>query len=308
MRSYSRGALVFSKCWPYRENRAYELIENIDSNAVHQDPGSDGMDSIHRLLIYMLTELERVSNENGLLYFLTYGSLIGAVRDGRVIDWDVDVDVLVPVGEYHALCTALSAELPQDLILYSPESVPGFEHTFARIGFRGVDHKLLRLDLIPLGSGPEGKLSRLAYAIVVRLLNLFYMLKLVPLEDKIHYGFRKRTITRLAKIPLAVVPSRVLLWSIDRIRTMQFAGTTLADSCGWFGPRRQFFDAAWFEGSTKVELEGQLFNAPIGTAPFLEWVYGDYMTPISVDDQERELKFAHRHYVTPLRELGVIAG
>jgi lipopolysaccharide cholinephosphotransferase len=284
------------------------LIEDIGRKAVDEDPASNGMDSIHRLLIHMLTELERVSEEHGLRYFLTYGSLIGAVRDGRVIDWDVDVDVLVPVSEYHAMCTTLSAELPQDLILYSPESVPGFEHTFARIGYRGIDHKLLRLDLIPLGSGPEGKLSRLAYAVVVRALNLFYMLKLVPLDEKIHYGLRKRTITRLAKIPLALVPSQGLLWAINRIRTMQFAGTTLADSCGWFGPRRQFFDAAWFESSTKVELEGQLFNAPIGTAPFLEWVYGDYMNPISVEGQERELKFAHRHYVTPLRDLGVIAG
>ena len=149
--------------------------------------------------------------------------------------------------------------------------------------------------------------SRFAYAIFVYFVNLFYMLKLVPLEEKIHYGFRKRTITRLAKISLTFVPSRVLLWGINCIRNKRFAGTTLADSCGWFGRARLFFDAAWFENTTRVEFEGQLFNAPIGAERFLEWVYGDFMTPISAEEQEEELKFAYRYYVTPLRQLGVIA-
>ena len=283
------------------------MIEDIDSNAVGEKSGPDGMDYLHRLLVYMLTAWKRVSGKNGLRYFLTYGTLIGAVRERGVIGWDVDVDVFVPVDEYDSLCSALSAELPQDLCLYSPDSVPGYEHTFARIGFRGVDHKILRVDLLPLGSGPEHRFSRFAYAIFVYFVNLFYMLKLVPLEEKIHYGFRKRTITRLAKISLTFVPSRVLLWGINCIRNKRFAGTTLADSCGWFGRARLFFDAAWFENTTRVEFEGQLFNAPIGAERFLEWVYGDFMTPISAEEQEEELKFAYRYYVTPLRQLGVIA-
>jgi lipopolysaccharide cholinephosphotransferase len=283
------------------------LFEDIDMSAVSTHSASDGMDSMHKLLVYMLRELERVSSRNGLRYFLAYGTLIGAARERGLIAWDIDIDVFVPVDDYESLCSALSAELPQDLCLYSPESMPGYEHTFARIGLRGIDHKLLRVDVYPLGGGPEGKYSQLAYAIFVKLVNLFYMLKLVALDEKIHYGFRKRTITRLAKIPLAFIPSRVLLRGINRIRKKQFAGTTLADSCGWFGAR-QFFDAAWFETPIRMEFEGQLFNAPIGTECFLEQGYGDFMNPISAEEQERELEFAHRYYVMPLRQLGVITG
>jgi lipopolysaccharide cholinephosphotransferase len=282
------------------------VIVDTESNVVGDRSAPDGMGSLHRLLLHMLTELDRVSSKNRLRYFLTYGTLIGAVRERGFIGWDVDVDVFVPVDDYDSLCSALSAEISEDLCLYNPVNMPEYEHTFARIGFRGVDHKILRVDLLPLGRGPDGHLSRIAYAIFVRLGNLFYMLKLVPLEEKIHYNCRKRAITRFAKIPLIFIPSRVLLWAVDRVRRKQFAGTTLADSCGWFGGSRQFFDAAWFENTTRVEIEGQFFNAPIGTEPFLERVYGDFMSPISAQDQESELEIAYRYYVTPLRRLGLI--
>jgi len=282
------------------------LIEDIDSNAVGEYSGSDGMDSLHRLLLYMLTELDRVSSKHGLRYFLAYGTLIGAVRERGIIGWDVDVDVFVPVDDYDSLCARLSAELQQDLCLYSPASVPGYEYTFARIGFRGVDHKILHADLNPLGSGPDRRFGRFAYAVLVKLVNEFYMLKLVSLEEKIHYGLLKRTITRLAKIPLTFVPARALLSIMTSIRRKQFAGRTLADSCGFFGAR-QFFDPAWFENTTKVEFEGQLFNAPIGTEPLLEKMYGDFMSPASAKERESQFERAQRYHVTPLRRLGLIA-
>ena len=282
------------------------MVENIDSKAIENNV-HEGMDSLHQMLLYMLTELERVSHITGLRYFLTYGTLIGAVRERSLIGWDVDADVFVPVDDYDALCTALSSLLPSDLCVYSPLSVPNYEYTFARIGYRGIDHKIVRVDLIPLGSGPRRQTARIAYSLYVRFVNLFYMLKLVPLEEKIHYGFRKKLITRFAKAVLALIPSPLLLSGVTWIRRKRFAGRTLADSCGWFGPRRQFFDADWFANTTRVELGDQLFNGPSGAHRFLEWVYGDYMNPVSAEEQEKQLRFAHRYYLTPLRQMGVIA-
>ncbi|SEH46440.1 Phosphorylcholine metabolism protein LicD [Mycolicibacterium rutilum] len=264
------------------------------------------MISVHRMLIDMLTELNRVACDNGLPYFLAYGTLLGAVRDQRLIAWDTDVDVLVPVDRYDALCRVLEAELPPEMCLLSPLSTPGYEQTFSRVAYRGIDHKILRIDLYPLGRGPESRVGRFSYAVFVKAVNLAHMLKLVAIEEKLHYDLRKRIITRLAKIPLAFVPSRVLLWGMNRVRRARFRGGTVADSCGRFGAR-QFFEAAWFNSATEVELDGRLFKAPRDKERYLERVYGDFMTPVSAEQQARELDIAELYYVRPLQDLGVIA-
>jgi lipopolysaccharide cholinephosphotransferase len=279
------------------------LTDEVERGAVHER--SDDLERLHRLLAYMLTELDRVSRSNGLTYFIAYGTLLGAVRERGAIDWDVDADVWVPIADYDSLRSALSAELPQDLRLYDPETDPKYEHTFARIGFDGIDHNVIHVDLFPLASGPERRLGRFAYAVVVKFVNLFFMLKLLRVEERPQYGLRKRTIARLAKVPLTFVPSRALLRIIDRLRRKRFAGSTIADSCGLFGAR-QFFEAAWFESATRIELDGALLNAPIGAVPFLERMYGDYMTPIPAGEQKRQLEIAYRYYVTPLRQRGLI--
>lgn len=266
---------------------------------------ASGMWALHRMLMHMLLSLDQVSRENGLRYFLTYGTLIGAVRERSLIDWDVDVDVFVPVDDYAALCDALQKQLPDDLSLYSPHSGHGYENTFARIGFREVDHKMLRIDLYPLGRGPESLAAQFLYSSLTKTLNLAYMLKLVPLQQKIHYGFRKRVVARIAKVLLAPIPAKLMLSAIEYIRNREYAGNTLADSCGWFG-RRQFFDEEWFRSSTMVGMGSGKFPAPEGFDHFLRLTYGDYMTPPPADQQEDEFRIADQYYLKPLRQIGIL--
>lgn len=45
------------------------------------------------------------------------------------------------------------------MCLLSPLSTPGYEQTFSRVAYRGIDHKILRIDLYPLGrGGPRAEL------------------------------------------------------------------------------------------------------------------------------------------------------
>ena len=61
---------------------------------------SDEMaDGLKEVQLEILDELDRICNENGLRYYLAYGSLLGAVRHNGFIPWDDDIDVMMPYND-----------------------------------------------------------------------------------------------------------------------------------------------------------------------------------------------------------------
>jgi len=44
------------------------------------------------VMAYNMRDFKRIMDANGIKFFLIFGTLLGAVRDGDYIDWDSDVD------------------------------------------------------------------------------------------------------------------------------------------------------------------------------------------------------------------------
>ena len=65
----------------------------------------DNMDTktrtkLHGILAELLDEFVRICEENNLVYFLTAGTLLGAVRHSGFIPWDDDIDIAMPRNDY----------------------------------------------------------------------------------------------------------------------------------------------------------------------------------------------------------------
>ena len=59
-----------------------------------------GTEDIKRISLEILMEFDRVCRENGLVYSIAYGTLLGAVRHRGFIPWDDDIDVIMPRQDF----------------------------------------------------------------------------------------------------------------------------------------------------------------------------------------------------------------
>lgn len=83
--------------------------------------------------LYLLDVFVEICEQHHLLYFLNYGTLLGAMRHQGFIPWDDDIDVGMPWDDYQKFLKIAPKELPGQLLLQTPQRFPGVEAPFAKL-------------------------------------------------------------------------------------------------------------------------------------------------------------------------------
>jgi phosphorylcholine metabolism protein LicD len=192
--------------------------------------------------------------------------------------------------------------------LYTPEDGTGYEYLFARLGVRGIDHTRVHVDLFPLEPAPASRWKQRVYWVGARLCCQMYLVKQMTVASRTHYTRGKRLATRIGKIMLTPVSSRMLhrtFGAFTRWFAARSAGEVVASSCGSYG-LREFFRRSWFDAAVPADFRGRELQIPSASTEMLEWIYGDFMTPVSDSEQDREVEFIEDHFVGPLRSHGLV--
>lgn len=94
-----------------------------------------------KILVEMLSYIDKVCRENNIKYSLIGGSLIGAVRHKGIIPWDDDIDMILMPQEYDKLISILSKENSQYTLL-NPVDNKKYYYPFAKL----VDNRTLLIE------------------------------------------------------------------------------------------------------------------------------------------------------------------
>lgn len=84
-------------------------------------------------MLHILSEIDRICKKHNISYWLSSGTLIGAVRHGGFIPWDDDLDIEMMRDDYDKLMSILPAELPPHLALQNHETDPTYFYFYAKI-------------------------------------------------------------------------------------------------------------------------------------------------------------------------------
>ncbi len=85
------------------------------------------IDEMKSIELDLASEIDRVCRKLGIVYYLGYGTLLGAVRHGGFIPWDDDMDLIMMREDYERFLRAYPAHASRDtykLVTYRDGSSP----------------------------------------------------------------------------------------------------------------------------------------------------------------------------------------
>ncbi len=85
------------------------------------------------IMLDMLIEFDVICKKHQLRYWLDSGTLLGAVRHQGFIPWDDDIDISMPIEDYHRFLAVAPAELSSNVFLQNRNTDCEFKFDYTKL-------------------------------------------------------------------------------------------------------------------------------------------------------------------------------
>lgn len=257
-----------------------------DINDINRKKQLD-LEEIKKILLEILNHFKTFCEENDIKYFLSNGTLLGAVKYGGFIPWDDDIDVLMPREDYDRFL-----KIYRDIEkykLFSSCRVSGYLFSFVKLckvdtvkEENNIDSGVrlgLGIDVFPLDccSGHIFKnIKRMKLYQIGCILSKFQ-----------EYGkrpFHKKLIIKYCRYKGYEFFEKNLISFVEKERRLgcEYKGCLVWPVYGV----GEIIPADVFSDTVSVTFESETFPGPKGYDVYLRSLYGDYVQELPKEKQK----------------------
>ena len=257
---------------------------------------------LQRTQLFILLELKRICDKHDIHYFLTGGTLLGAVRHQGFIPWDDDIDVAMLRDEYTKFISVCQDELSSAFFLQTKESDEFCSLSFAKLQLNGtkrVDESVknthartgIDIDIFPYDDIPADFRGKIQYDLCMMFRGIYGI--------QCGYNVLNREKSLKKKVGMIICHFVAIFLSKKRVSQMMDSILQKYNSQGCeyaldlagasYGYEHERIRKDIIENYSMLPFEGFLFPVPHDYDTFLHTLYGDYMT---LPPKEKQIQHA----------------
>ena len=232
----------------------------------------------------ILLEFDRYCHKHGLRYYITYGTLLGAIRHSGFIPWDDDIDVCMSRPEYIKLMKS-SLKFSSDRFQMRSSYLNNLDAPFSEL----IDTSLYGrskfsnsprysswgIDIFPVdGLSDDDKVNKRIY------MKQDLLKKLINISESKNNG---RNVLR--KFIKMLVRPLCRIYGVDRLvsklnnlaMTMEYESSEYVGVIAWGEGVQERIRKEDFEKQVGVSFEGHIFPTFSCWDTYMHNIYGNYM-------------------------------
>lgn len=239
-------------------------------------------------LLSILDEVDKFCKDHQITYFLVGGALLGAVREGKLIAWDDDIDLIMPRSDYMHFVSEFKDSSKYRLLESS--RIEQYYYPFAKVcdcstkviedidafSLKPLDCLGVGIDIFPLDDYPDNGFVAFWKVIRQRALQGLCYKELMHANPKDMSAFKRLILTCYKKlIGLKTKSPRGYINAIESLWSSDSPSSKVIDTWTY-----EVYSRDWLFPVGSIELEGKMYAAPGNCDMILNTCYGaDYMIP-----------------------------
>jgi lipopolysaccharide cholinephosphotransferase len=243
------------------------MIEDLTK---YNPEGSD-LRKAQLLMLEILIEVSKICDKNNIAYWISFGTLLGAVRHKGFIPWDDDLDIEVKSKDFKKLLKCLESDLPFTMKLQYEGNDKAYFNKYCKVrDTNSVIHELgsenfgergVFIDIFPREYSTK----------ILRTLSIKILGRSLIYSKSMLYKEKRRTL-----IQRFFLKTRILVYNLS---------ITVNNILSKIFPFKKLFTPSFNMGVSKeiifplkeIAFEGHNFKCPANVDAYLKLYYGDYM-------------------------------
>lgn len=251
------------------------------------------------LMLKILKEVHKICEENNIKYFLSDGTLIGAIRHQGFIPWDDDLDIGMLREDYEKFCKIAPQILSENFILQNFQTDKGYGLQFGKVILKNTvwiekvakntnrQWSGIYIDIFPYDNITENKkMQKLINRLYIFIQGLI-LIKFKYINISNYESMAKKLKYVLKKIYLCTISKKLLIHIRDSIckRYLNKSKTLVTKYGGNFYKNQNPYN--FYKDLTLQTFEDTSFYIPKNYDKILKNLYGNYMEIPPIEKQRQ---------------------